>query len=91
MPEILALLGRAVGRRVPKSDREEARVQRLYREIGPVARIPAEEAFQAIATDLGPGRPLKAYLDALRERLVSPATTPKKRRRSAAKQRKKKR
>ena len=60
-----------IGRPVPRSDREEALVQRAYREIGPVARKAAESSFQAIGRQLGPGRPLQIYIDALRRGVVS--------------------
>ncbi|MCW8138344.1 MAG: transposase family protein [Planctomycetota bacterium] len=85
LPEILSLLSRVAGRPVPRSDREEALVQRVYREIGPLARQAAEAAFADLERELGTGRPLQLYLDALRKRVPTsppPRTTTKKRRRS---------
>lgn len=70
LPEILALLSQACGRRVPRTDAEAALVQRAYAEIGPFARLACEEAFAAITADLGHGRPVKTYLDALARRVV---------------------
>ena len=85
LPEILALLSRVAERPVPRSDREEALVQRAYRELGPLARKAAEAAFQAIGRELGPGRPLQAYLGALRTRVVAGPQNTKSRKRSRPK------
>jgi hypothetical protein len=80
LPEVLTLLSRVAERPVPRSDREEAVVQRAYREIGPLSRKSADAAFHAIGRELGPARPLQTYLDALRKRVVTgPQTTSKKR------------
>jgi hypothetical protein len=79
LPEIFALLAQVAGRPVPQSDAEAAAVQESYRAIGPLARRPTEDAFRAIARELGPARPLRTYLDALARRVVP--TPPKKRRR----------
>jgi len=65
LPEIYALLGRAAGRHVPRSEREAALIQRVYRDAGPFGRAATEAALRGIAQQLGPGRPIKAYLDAL--------------------------
>jgi hypothetical protein len=73
LPEIFDLLAQAAGRPVPESDAEAASVLEAYREIGPLARRPTEAAFRAIARQLGSGRPLKTYLDALARRVVSEA------------------
>ncbi len=70
LPEILELLAEAVGRPVPQSDGEAARVQRRYRAIGPLPRVATEGALRAIGSELGPGRPLEVYLDALERRVV---------------------
>lgn len=69
LPELYALLTRASGRHVPKSDSEAALVQRAWRAHGPLARKPTEVAFRAIGRALGPGRPIKSYLDALAARI----------------------
>jgi hypothetical protein len=65
LPELFGLLEAAVGRAVPRSDAEAARIHRVYREIGPLPRRATETALGAIARRLGTGRPLDVYLDAL--------------------------
>jgi hypothetical protein len=65
LPEVYHLLARAAGRQVPQSDAEAALVQAVYREIGPLPRAATESACVSIARELGQGRPLKTYLDAL--------------------------
>jgi putative transposase len=65
LPEIYQLLSRVSGRHVPRSDAEAALVQRFYRDAGPFAQAAAEAAMLAIDKELGPGRPIKTYLDAL--------------------------
>jgi len=69
LPEIYALLSQTCGRHVPKSDAEAALVQRTYREIGPLPRAATESAMRQLAVQLGPGRPILTYLDALRRRV----------------------
>jgi transposase InsO family protein len=69
LPEIYPLLAQLAGRHVPQSDAEAATVQRLYREIGPFTRAATEAAFEAIARELGSGRPIQTYLDALARRV----------------------
>lgn len=65
LPELFALLEAAVGRAVPRSDAEAARIHRVYREIGPLPRRATETAMRGISRRLGKGRPLDVYLDAL--------------------------
>ena len=84
LPEVLALLTQACGRRVPRTDAEASLVQRTYASIGPFARKACEEAFRAITAELGQGRPVKTYLEALARRVVpggrpAPKKSPKKR------------
>ena len=86
LPELYALLGDARGRAVPANEHEAAQVGRVYRRIGPLARKPTETAFEEIQRELGSGRPLDAYLDAL-ERRVTPPTSKKKRRQRRRKKR----
>lgn len=74
LPEIYALLSQVAGRHVPQTDAEAALVQRVYRNIGPFSRKATEAAMHAIATQLGPQRPIKTYLDALVSRVSSPST-----------------
>jgi len=69
LPEIYQLLAQLAGRHVPRTDAEAATVQRLYRRIGPFTRAATEAAFEAIARELGPGRPIQTYLDALARRV----------------------
>jgi len=69
LPEIYTLLGQLAGRHVPQSDAEAATVQRIYQEIGPFTRAATEAALEAIARQLGPGRPIQTYLDALTRRV----------------------
>lgn len=65
LPEIYALLGRVAGRHVPRSDHEAALIQRIYRDTGPFGRAATETAMRTIAGELGRGRPIRTYLDAL--------------------------
>jgi hypothetical protein len=65
LPELFTLLAAAVGRPVPRSDAEAARVHHVYRQIGPLPRRATETAVRAIARRLGTGRALEVYLDAL--------------------------
>jgi len=82
LPEMLELLGAAVGRSVPRSDAEAALVQRLYGAIAPLPRKATEAALADIAHKLGPGRPLQAYLDALTQRVIPIPAVPKRRKTS---------
>jgi transposase InsO family protein len=77
LPEIYALLTRAAGRHVPSSDAESAAVQRVWRAIGPLPRRATEKALAAIGDQLGAGRPIKAYLDALAARVGRAAPKPR--------------
>lgn len=70
LPEVLALLTQACGRRVPRTDAEASLVQRTYASIGPFTRKACEEAFGAITAEFGQGRPVKTYLEALTRRVV---------------------
>lgn len=65
LPELFVLLEQAVGRSVPRSDAEAARIHHIYRQIGPLPRRATEAALRAIARRLGKGRPLQVYLDEL--------------------------
>ena len=65
LPELFGLLEAAVGRLVPRSDAEAARIHLVYRQIGPLPKRATEVALAAIARRLGVGRPLEVYLDAL--------------------------
>jgi transposase InsO family protein len=69
LPELYLLLAQLAGRQVPQTDAEAALVQRLYRQIGPFTRAATETACHAIARELGPGRPLQTYLEALARRV----------------------
>lgn len=69
LPELYQLLARAVARHVPRDDAEAALVQRAYQDMGPWARGAAEAALSTVAAQLGPARPLKTYLDALKQRI----------------------
>ena len=78
LTEVFALLSRACGRHVPGTDAEASLVQRSYQAIGPLPREACEAAFRAISAELGEGRPVKTYLDALARRVVP--GTPRRRR-----------
>jgi transposase InsO family protein len=69
LPELYALLARLSGRHVPDTDAEAAEVQRIYHQHGPWRRAATEAAVAAIAGQLGAGRPLRTYLEALIRRL----------------------
>ncbi|MFZ5478022.1 MAG: hypothetical protein ACOZNI_14705, partial [Myxococcota bacterium] len=51
------------------TEAEAARVQRVWRAIGPLSRRATEAALRAITRDLGPGRAISTYLDALVQRV----------------------
>jgi len=70
LPEIFALLTKSSGRPVPKSDAEAALVHQTYRALGPLPKKATEKAFTEIRRELGVGRPIKIYLDALARRVV---------------------
>ena len=70
LPELFALLATAVGRPVPRSDAEAARIHHVYRQIGPLPQRATETAIRAIARHLGTGRALEVYLDALVDRVI---------------------
>jgi transposase InsO family protein len=76
LPELYALLSQIAGRFVPATDTEATTIHRVYREIGPLARLATEETMKAIASELGPGRPIKTYLDALAQRFQRQKPTP---------------
>jgi len=78
LPEVLALLSQACGRHVPRTDAEATLVQRFYAAIGPFTRKAVETALAAITADLGRGRPVKTYLDALARRVVPRSPTRRK-------------
>lgn len=81
LTEVLALLSQACGRQVPRTDAEASLVQHAYAGIGPFTRKAFETALAAITAELGRGRPVKTYLEALARRVV-PGGQPKKRRKS---------
>jgi transposase InsO family protein len=82
LPEVLDLLSRACGRKVPRTDAEASLVQDAYAAIGPFTRKAFETALAAITAALGRGRPVKTYLDAIARRVVPGGRpVPKKRRR----------
>lgn len=74
LPEIYALLAEAVGRPVPRSEGEAALVQRVYQRIGPLPKKATESAFRVVRGELGRGRPISAYLEALAQRVVTEST-----------------
>jgi hypothetical protein len=79
LPELYRLLAVLAGRHVPHSDAEAALIQRVYQKAGPWGRRPTEAAIDMIGRQLGTGRPIKTYLDALVARVVTrddPGTNP---------------
>ena len=72
LPELYQLLAKLAGRHVPLSDAEAALIQRVYQKAGPWGRRPTEAAIDMIGQQLGTGRPIKTYLDALVARVVTP-------------------
>lgn len=76
LPEVFDLLAEVVGRPVPATDAEAARIHKVYATLGPLPRAATEEALRAICADLGPGRPLQVYLEALARRVL-PSAPPK--------------
>ena len=77
LPEIFVLLAKATGRPVPRTDAEAALIQRTYRAIGPLPRRATEDALSKIGHQLGAGRPVSTYLDALAQRIVPDSTSTK--------------
>jgi transposase InsO family protein len=77
LPELFVLLAEAAGRPVPRSDAEAALIQRSYRSIGPLPRRATEAALRSIGHQLGAGRPVSTYLDALAQRVVPASTSTK--------------
>ncbi len=69
LPEVFTILSEVAGRAVPRSDAEAALIQQTWSTLGPLPRTATEAAFRAIRKSLGQGRPVKAYLDALGQRL----------------------
>jgi transposase InsO family protein len=80
LPEIFMLFSRVAGRPVPRSDAEAALIQRVYAEIGPLPKKATEDELRRICRELGKGRPITSYLDALKSR-VRGTSQPKKKRR----------
>lgn len=74
LPEVFVLLGEAAGRPVPTSEGEAAGIQQVWRRIGPLPRRATETAMRAITRDLGPGRAISTYLDALVQRVERQAS-----------------
>jgi transposase InsO family protein len=70
LPELLRLLSDATQRHVPMSEDEAALVHRVYQSIGPLGRTPTEKTFAEIVAEIGPKRPVIAYLDALKRRVL---------------------
>jgi hypothetical protein len=73
LPEIYVLLTAAAERHVPKTDAEAALIGQMYRQMGPLPKLATEQALKAILAELGPRRPIKTYLEALKLR-VQPKT-----------------
>jgi transposase InsO family protein len=69
MPELYRLLAAVVGRHVPRSQDEAARLQSFYREHGPLPQKATEKAFESIGREHKPGHAIAIYLDALRVRI----------------------
>ena len=72
LPELYQLLAQACGRHVPQSDAEASLIHRLWNSVGPLGRFPTEKAFASIAAELGKGRAIKTYLEALARRVQPP-------------------
>ena len=62
LPEVFALIGKALGREVPGSEREAEHVLAFYRKYGPLPRESFQAACERSAKSLGGGRPLKSLL-----------------------------
>ena len=78
LPEIFDLLSKLTGRPVPRDDHEAARIHELWRAHGPLPKKATERALKSIHQQLGQGRALDIYLDALERRVE----TEKRRRKS---------
>jgi transposase InsO family protein len=71
LPDIYAWLGKIAGRHVPGSDAEAALVQRFYQRKGPWTKVATEHGMGIVAVRLGSGRPIRTYLDALDDLVVT--------------------
>jgi hypothetical protein len=82
LPEIFVILAEAAGRPVPKTEAEARLIQRAYQAMGPLSKKATESTFRKIRLELGAGRPIRTYLDALQKHLIShsPSVPHKKRR-----------
>jgi transposase InsO family protein len=84
LPELFDLLAEVTGRQVPRSDAESATIHRIYQEIGPLPKKATEAAIGEIGRALGKNRPISAYLDALKLRVVwNKSSAPKNPRRNS--------
>lgn len=79
LPELFALLADACGRPVPRSDAEAGFIQRTYAEIGPLPKKATEATLRRVRREIGQGRPISAYLEALEQRIQPSSSTPKRR------------
>ncbi len=73
LPEVFAQLGVHLGREVPASDSEAARILAFYHRHGPLAREPFLRALQRAFAELGQQRALRTYLDHLERQLDAAA------------------
>jgi hypothetical protein len=65
LPEVFAAIKAIVGRSVPDSDKED-----FWNRNGPIRRDPFLKACECTRRDLGPSRPITAYLDHLERQIA---------------------
>ena len=70
LPEVFAALKAITGRSVPASDQEAKVVLDFWNRFGPIQRNPFLKACECTGQDLGPNRPIAAYLNHLERQIA---------------------
>ena len=70
LPEVFAAIKAIVGRSVPASDKEAKTILDFWNRHGPIRRDPFLKACEGTRRDLGPSRPIAAYLDHLERQIA---------------------
>lgn len=69
LPEVFAAVGEMVERSVPASEREAGQIAAFWNRHGPVSRTAFVSAGARTRRELGPGRPIAAYLNHLERQI----------------------
>jgi len=70
LPEVFAAIKAIVGRSVPASDKEGNVISDFWSRFGPIQRVPFLKACECTGRDLGPNRPIAAYLAHLERQIA---------------------